>query len=177
MQYGFNEASPELKKDVNKNGSTPREFCTITVTGGIAMGHEEGMKSSLFQEVIADSTELTVRGHCYDALIGIAGCDKSLPGLIGSTRLNVPSIFLYGGSILPGKFKGKDVTVVDVYEGVGMHEAGKMTDEELEELELNACPSAGACGGQFTINNGLRFRSDWFGTLFFRHTCSILRQR
>ncbi len=159
----WNEAAPcnialmrqaqSAKKGVNNNGGTPREFCTITVTDGIAMGHE-GMKSSLIsREVIADSTELTVRGHCYDALIGIAGCDKSLPGLMmAMCRLNVPSIFLYGGSILPGKFKGKDVTVVDVYEGVGMHEAGKMTDEELEELELNACPSAGACGGQFTAN-------------------------
>ena len=159
----WNEAAPcnialmrqekRKKKGVFENGGTPREFCTITVTDGIAMGHE-GMKSSLIsREVIADSTELTVRGHCYDALVGIAGCDKSLPGLMmAMCRLNVPSVFLYGGSILPGKFKGKDVTVVDVYEGVGMHEAGKMTDEELEDLELHACPSAGACGGQFTAN-------------------------
>ena len=132
---------------------TPREFCTITVTDGIAMGHE-GMKSSLIsREVIADSTELTVRGHCYDALVGVAGCDKSLPGLMmAMCRLNVPSVFIYGGSILPGKFKGKDVTVVDVYEAVGMHENGKMSDEDLLELELAACPSAGACGGQFTAN-------------------------
>tara|TARA_B100000963_G_scaffold360477_1_gene391496 strand:+ start:1083 stop:2798 length:1716 start_codon:yes stop_codon:yes gene_type:complete len=159
----WNEAAPcnialmrqaqSVKKGVNENKGTPREFCTITVTDGIAMGHE-GMKSSLIsREVIADSTELTVRGHCYDALVGLAGCDKSLPGLMmAMCRLNVPSVFMYGGSILPGKFKGKDVTVVDVYEAVGMHEAGKMSDEELRELELAACPSAGACGGQFTAN-------------------------
>ena len=159
----WNEAAPcnialmrqaqSVKKGVNQNKGTPREFCTITVTDGIAMGHE-GMKSSLIsREIIADSTELTVRGHCYDALVGLAGCDKSLPGLMmAMCRLNVPSVFMYGGSILPGKFKGKDVTVVDVYEAVGMHEAGKMSDEDLRELELAACPSAGACGGQFTAN-------------------------
>ncbi len=159
----WNEAAPcnialmrqaqSVKKGVNQNNGTPREFCTITVTDGIAMGHE-GMKSSLIsREVIADSTELTVRGHCYDALVGLAGCDKSLPGLMmAMCRLNVPSVFMYGGSILPGNFKGKDVTVVDVYEAVGMHEAGKMSDEDLRELELAACPSAGACGGQFTAN-------------------------
>ena len=159
----WNEAAPcnialmrqaqSVKKGVSQNKGTPREFCTITVTDGIAMGHE-GMKSSLIsREVIADSAELTVRGHCYDALVGLAGCDKSLPGLMmAMCRLNVPSVFMYGGSILPGKFKGKDVTVVDVYEAVGMHEAGKMSDEDLRELELAACPSAGACGGQFTAN-------------------------
>jgi dihydroxy-acid dehydratase len=159
----WNEAAPcnialmrqaqSVKKGVHENKGTPREFCTITVTDGIAMGHE-GMKSSLIsREIIADSTELTVRGHCYDALVGLAGCDKSLPGLMmAMCRLNVPSVFMYGGSILPGKFKGKDVTVVDVYEAVGMHEAGKMSDEDLRELELAACPSAGACGGQFTAN-------------------------
>jgi len=159
----WNEAAPcnialmrqaqSVKKGVHENNGTPREFCTITVTDGIAMGHE-GMKSSLIsREIIADSTEVTVRGHCYDALVGLAGCDKSLPGLMmAMCRLNVPSVFMYGGSILPGKFKGKDVTVVDVYEAVGMHEAGKMTDEDLRELELVACPSAGACGGQFTAN-------------------------
>ena len=159
----WNEAAPcnialmrqaqSVKRGVHENKGTPREFCTITVTDGIAMGHE-GMKSSLIsREVIADSTELTVRGHCYDAIVGLAGCDKSLPGLMmAMCRLNVPSVFMYGGSILPGKFKGKDVTVVDVYEAVGMHEAGKMSDEDLKELELAACPSAGACGGQFTAN-------------------------
>ena len=159
----WNEAAPcntalmrqaqSVKKGVKESGGTPREFCTITVPDGIAMGHE-GMKSSLIsREVIADSAELTVRGHCYDALVGIAGCDKSLPGLMMSMlRLNVPSVFIYGGSILPGKYKGKDVTVVDVFEAVGKHSSGKMSLEELRELELVACPSAGACGGQFTAN-------------------------
>ena len=117
------------------------------------MGHE-GMKSSLVsREIIADSTELTVRGHCYDALVGLAGCDKSLPGLMmAMLRLNVPSVFMYGGSILPGVYKGKDVTVVDVFEAVGKHSSGKMTDQELHDLECVACPSAGSCGGQFTAN-------------------------
>ena len=159
----WNEAAPcntalmrqaqSVKKGVKQYGGTPREFCTITVTDGIAMGHE-GMKSSLVsREIIADSAELTVRGHCYDALVGIAGCDKSLPGLMMSMlRLNVPSVFIYGGSILPGKYKGKDVTVVDVFEAVGKHSSGSMSSEELRELELVACPSAGACGGQFTAN-------------------------
>ena len=142
-----------VKKGVSLSGGTPREFCTITVTDGIAMGHE-GMKSSLVsRDVIADSTELTVRGHCYDALVGVAGCDKSLPGLMmAMVRLNVPSVFIYGGSILPGRFNGKDVTVVDVFEGVGKYSSGKMTAHALRKLELKACPSAGACGGQFTAN-------------------------
>ena len=142
-----------VKQGVNSSGGTPREFCTITVTDGIAMGHE-GMKSSLIsRDVIADSTELTVRGHCYDALVGLAGCDKSLPGLMmAMVRLNVPSVFIYGGSILPGKYKGKDVTVIDVFEAVGKHAAGTINDQELKDIEQVACPSAGSCGGQFTAN-------------------------
>ena len=159
----WNEAAPcnialmrqaqSVKKGVHQAGGTPREFCTITVTDGIAMGHE-GMKSSLIsRDVIADSTEFTVRGHCYDALVGVAGCDKSLPGLMmAMVRLNVPSVFIYGGSILPGRFNGKDVTVVDVFEGVGKFSSGKMSAHALRKLELKACPSAGACGGQFTAN-------------------------
>ncbi|MBN9508509.1 MAG: dihydroxy-acid dehydratase [Alphaproteobacteria bacterium] len=159
----WNEAAPcnialsrqaqSAKKGVSEAGGTPREFTTITVTDGIAMGHE-GMKSSLVsREVIADSVELTVRGHCYDALVALAGCDKSLPGMMmAMLRLNVPSVFMYGGSILPGRFHGRDVTVVDVFEAVGQHAAGKMSDAELHELECVACPSAGACGGQFTAN-------------------------
>ena len=159
----WNEAAPcnialmrqaqSVKKGVKSSGGTPREFCTITVTDGIAMGHE-GMKSSLVsRDVIADSTELTVRGHCYDALVGVAGCDKSLPGLMmAMLRLNVPSVFIYGGSILPGRYNGKDVTVLDVFEGVGKYSSGKMTEHALRKLELKACPSAGACGGQFTAN-------------------------
>jgi dihydroxy-acid dehydratase len=159
----WNEAAPcnialmrqaqSAKRGVKEAGGTPREFCTITVTDGIAMGHE-GMKSSLVsREVIADSVELTMRGHCYDALVGIAGCDKSLPGMMmAMLRLNVPSVFLYGGSIMPGRVKGRDVTVVDIFEGVGQHAAGKMSDADLHELECHACPGAGACGGQFTAN-------------------------
>ena len=159
----WNEAAPcnialarqaqAAKAGVERGGGTPREFTTITVTDGIAMGHE-GMKSSLVsREVIADSIELTVRGHCYDALVGIAGCDKSLPGvMMAMVRLNVPSVFMYGGSILPGRFRGRDVTVVDIFEAVGAHAAGRMTDAELHELECVVCPSAGACGGQFTAN-------------------------
>ncbi len=159
----WNEAAPcnialmrqaqSVKKGVKFSGGTPREFCTITVTDGIAMGHE-GMKSSLVsRDVIADSTELTVRGHCYDALVGVAGCDKSLPGLMmAMLRLNVPSVFIYGGSILPGRYNGKDVTVLDVFEGVGKYSSGKMSEHALRKLELKACPSAGACGGQFTAN-------------------------
>jgi len=159
----WNEAAPcnialmrqaqSVKKGVTESEGTPREFCTITVTDGIAMGHQ-GMKSSLVsREVIADSTELTVRGHCYDAIVGLAGCDKSLPGLMmAMCRLNVPSVFMYGGSILPGKYKGKDVTVVDVFEAVGKYSSGNATEKELHELECVACPSAGACGGQFTAN-------------------------
>ena len=141
------------KKGVAAGGGTPREFTTITVTDGIAMGHD-GMKSSLVsREVIADSVELSMRGHCYDALVGLAGCDKSLPGLMmAMVRLNVPSVFMYGGSILPGRFKGRDVTIGDVFEGVGAHSVGKLSDEELHELECAACPSAGSCGGQFTAN-------------------------
>src|SRR6188472_3324873 len=148
----WNEAAPcnislmrqaqAVKQGVAAARGTPREFCTITVTDGIAMGHQ-GMKSSLpSREVIADSVELTMRGHCYDALIGMAGCDKSLPGMMmAMCRLNVPSIFIYGGSILPGSFKGRPVTVQDVFEWVGKHSAGKFSDRDLHELECNACPS------------------------------------
>ena len=159
----WNEAAPcnialmrqaqAVKKGVAAAKGTPREFCTITVTDGIAMGHQ-GMKSSLVsREVIANSVELTMRGHCYDALVGLAGCDKSLPGMMmAMLRLNVPSIFIYGGSILPGSFRGQPVTVQDLFEAVGQHSVGAMSDEDLDELETVACPSAGACGAQFTAN-------------------------
>ena len=138
---------------VEAGGGMPRRFNTITVTDGIAMGHQ-GMKSSLVsREVIADSVELSVRGHCYDALLTFAGCDKSLPGMMmAMLRLNVPSVFVYGGSILPGRFHGHDVTVVDVFEAVGQHAAGNCPLQELIELEKVACPGHGACGGQFTAN-------------------------
>ena len=159
----WNEAAPcnislmrqaqAVKKGVAAANGTPREFCTITVTDGIAMGHQ-GMKSSLVsRDLIADSVELTMRGHCYDALVGLAGCDKSLPGMMmAMVRLNVPSIFIYGGSILPGTFRGQDVTVQDLFEAVGKHSVGEMSDDDLDELEAVACPSAGACGAQFTAN-------------------------
>ncbi len=141
------------REGVVEGGGTPRRFNTITVTDGIAMGHQ-GMKSSLVsREVIADSIELSVRGHCYDALVGFAGCDKSLPGMMmAMLRLNVPSVFVYGGSILPGQFHGKDVTVLDVFEAVGQYEAGSCPLQELIALEKVACPGDGACGGQFTAN-------------------------
>lgn len=169
----WNEAAPcnisladhakRVKTGVEAAGGTPREFTTITVTDGIAMGHE-GMKSSLpSREVIADSVELTMRGHCYDALVGLAGCDKSLPGMMmAMLRLNVPSVFMYGGSIMPGKRKDKDLTIVDVFEAVGEHATGELSDEELKEIECAACPCAGACGGQFTANT-MAFVSEALG--------------
>ena len=159
----WNEAAPcnialmrqaqAVKKGVAAAGGTPREFCTITVTDGIAMGHD-GMRSSLpSREAIADTVELTMRGHAYDALVGLAGCDKSLPGMMmAMVRLNVPSVFIYGGSILPGNFRGQQVTVQDMFEAVGKHSIGEMSDEDLDEIERVACPSAGACGAQFTAN-------------------------
>jgi dihydroxy-acid dehydratase len=159
----WNEATPcnltldrqakAAKEGVQSAGGTPREFVTIAVSDGIAMGHE-GMKASLVsREVIADSVELMMHAHGYDALVGLAGCDKSLPGmLMAMGRLDRPAIFLYGGTIMPGKFKGKDVTIQDVYEAVGAHSAGKMSDADLYDIECHACPTAGSCGGQFTAN-------------------------
>lgn len=149
----LNRQAQSVKIGVKSAAGTPREFTTITVTDGIAMGHE-GMRSSLAsREAIADSVELTMRGHCYDAIVGLAGCDKSLPGMMmAMVRLNTPSVFIYGGSILPGRLNGKDVTVQDVFEAVGQHQAGNLSTSDLEKLEAVACPSAGACGGQFTAN-------------------------
>ena len=158
-----NEATPcnihlpqlalEAKRGVSDGGATPREFSTIAVSDGIAMGHE-GMKSSLVsREVIADSIELMVRAHQYDALVGIAGCDKSLPGtMMAMARLNIPSVFVYGGTIKPGMLDGKELTVVDVYEAVGSYDAGKLSLEDLKNIENVACPNAGSCGGMFTAN-------------------------
>jgi len=158
-----NEATPcnihlsglaqKAKDGVKDAGATPREFSTIAVSDGIAMGHE-GMKSSLVsREVIADSIELMVRAHQYDALVGIAGCDKSLPGtMMAMARLNIPSVFVYGGTIMPGILDGKELTVVDVYEAVGSYDAGKISLEELKNIEDTACPNAGSCGGMFTAN-------------------------
>ncbi|MBA15013.1 MAG: dihydroxy-acid dehydratase [Sphingomonas sp.] len=149
----LNAQADAAREGVIQNGGTPRRFNTITVTDGIAMGHQ-GMKSSLVsREIIADSVELSVRGHCYDALVGFAGCDKSLPGMMMSMlRLNIPSIFVYGGSILPGRYQDKDVTVVDVFEVVGKFAAGTCPISEVHALEKVACPGHGACGGQFTAN-------------------------
>mgnify|MGYP001342723368 FL=1 len=142
-----------VKKGVLDAQGTPREFTTITVTDGIAMGHQ-GMKASLAsREAIADSIELSVRGHSYDSLVGLAGCDKALPGvMMAMLRLNIPSVFIYGGSILPGRYRGKDITVQDVFEAVGNFSGGTITENELEDIEKVACPSAGSCGGQFTAN-------------------------
>lgn len=149
----LNRQAQAVKAGVKAAGGTPREFTTITVTDGIAMGHE-GMRSSLAsRDAIADTVELTMRGHCYDALVGLAGCDKSLPGMMmAMVRLNVPSVFIYGGSILPGRLDGQDVTVQDVFEAVGKHQAGNLSDAELAILERVACPGAGACGAQYTAN-------------------------
>ena len=159
----WNEAAPcnislmrqaqAVKKGVAAAGGTPREFCTISVTDGLAMGHG-GMYASLpSREVIADSVELTMRGHAYDGLVGLAGCDKSLPGMMmAMVRLNVPSIFIYGGSILPGNFRGQTITVQDMFEAVGRHSVGSLSADDLDEMEQVACPSAGACGAQFTAN-------------------------
>ena len=158
-----NEATPcnihlpqlalEAKRGVSDTGATPREFSTIAVSDGIAMGHE-GMKSSLIsREIIADSIEVMVRAHQYDALVGIAGCDKSLPGtMMAMARLNIPSVFVYGGTIKPGMLDGKELTVVDVYEAVGAYDAGKLSLEDLKNIENVACPNAGSCGGMFTAN-------------------------
>src|SRR6187399_3775948 len=163
MATCWNEAAPcnialmrqaqAVKQGVAAASGTPREFCTITVTDGIAMGHQ-GMKSSLVsREVIADSVELSVRGHCYDALVAFAGCDKSLPGMMmAMLRLNVPSIFVYGGSILPGRYEGRDLTVQDVFEVVGKWSSGACPLSELTAIEKAACPGHGACGGQYTAN-------------------------
>ena len=159
----WNEATPcnlalsrqaqAAKRGVDQAGGTPREFVTIAVSDGIGMGHE-GMKASLVsREVIADSVELMIRAHCYDAFVALAGCDKSLPGmLMAMARLNLPSVFLYGGTILPGRFRGRAVTIQDVYEAVGAVSAGRMSEADLYELECSACPGAGSCGGQFTAN-------------------------
>jgi dihydroxy-acid dehydratase len=163
VSHTGNEATPcnihlgrlaqKAKEGVSDSGGTPREFATIAVSDGIAMGHE-GMKASLVsREIIADSIEIMVRAHQYDGLVGIAGCDKSLPGtMMGMARLNLPSVFVYGGTIMPGIYEGKPVTVQDVYEAVGSYEAGQLTLEALKNLENVACPNAGSCGGMYTAN-------------------------
>src|SRR5271170_1951036 len=151
--YHLREIAEKVKEGVKLAGGTPLEFNTIVISDGISMG-TEGMKASLVsREIIADSIELCVRGHMFDAVIALSGCDKTIPGTIMAlARLNLPSLMLYGGAIAPGRFQGRDVTIQDVFEAVGAHAAGKMTSEDLRVLEDNACPGAGACGGQYTAN-------------------------
>src|SRR5438094_299033 len=151
--YHLNRLAGAAKDGARAAGGVPVEFTTIAVSDGISMGHE-GMRASLVsREVIADSVELVAHAERFDALVTIAGCDKSLPGMVmGAARLNLPSVFLYGGTILPGRFQNHDVTIQDVFEAVGAHAAGTMSDDELAELERTACPGAGSCGGMFTAN-------------------------
>ncbi len=151
--YHLRELAEWVKKGVREAGGTPMEFNTVSISDGITMG-SEGMKASLVsREIIADSIELVARGNMFDGLVAISGCDKTIPGTIMAlARVDVPSLMIYGGSILPGKFHGRNVTIQDVFEAVGAHARGKMTDAELEDLEGHACPGAGACGGQFTAN-------------------------
>ena len=151
--YHLRRLSEKVKAGIRAAGGTPIEYNTIAVSDGISMG-TEGMKASLIsREVIADSIELVARGHLFDAVVALSGCDKTIPGTVMAlARLNLPSLMLYGGSIMPGKFQGHDVTIQDVFEAVGKHGTGKMTDAELKDLEDHACPGPGACGGQFTAN-------------------------
>lgn len=151
--FHLRRLAEKVKAGIRAAGGTPIEYNTIAVSDGISMG-TEGMKASLIsREVIADSIELVARGHLFDAVVALSGCDKTIPGTVMAlARLNLPSLMLYGGSIMPGRFQGHDVTIQDVFEAVGKHAAGKMTDAELHDLEDHACPGAGACGGQFTAN-------------------------
>src|SRR5205814_3729454 len=151
--FHLRRLSEKVMEGIRAAGGTPIEYNTIAVSDGIAMG-TEGMKASLIsREVIADSIELVARGHLFDAVVALSGCDKTIPGTVMAlARLNLPSLMLYGGSIMPGKFQGHDVTIQDVFEAVGKHAAGTMTEAELRDLENHACPGAGACGGQFTAN-------------------------
>jgi dihydroxy-acid dehydratase len=151
-----------VKRGVRDAGGTPMEFNTIAISDGVTMG-TEGMKTSLVsREVIADSIELVGRGHMFDAIVALAACDKTTPGAaMALVRLNVPSLILYGGSIAPGRWKDRDLTVVDVFEAIGAHAAGKIDDAELKEIEDRACPGAGACGGQFTANTMAMVWNSW----------------
>src|SRR6184192_3411660 len=149
--FGLRELAAPVKAGVRAAGANPMEFNTIMISDGITMG-TEGMKASLIsREVIADSIELAARGQMFDALVALSGCDKTIPGTVMAlARLDIPSLMLYGGSIMPGRFQDHDVTIQDVFEAVGAHAAGRMNDAELCDLETHACPGAGACGGQFT---------------------------
>src|SRR5260370_21728970 len=147
------QLAEEVKKGIREAGATPMEFNTVSISDGITMG-SEGMRASLVsREVIADSIELVARGNLFDGMVALSGCDKTIPGTVMAlARLNIPGVMLYGGSIAPGKFHEKNVTIQDVFEAVGAHARGSMTDKELSEIEQQACPGAGACGGQFTAN-------------------------
>src|SRR6478752_5771099 len=151
--YNLREFAADVARGVREAGGTPMEFNTIAISDGITMG-TEGMKTSLIsREVIADSIELVARGHMFDGIVALVACDKTVPGAaMALLRLNVPGVILYGGSILPGRHKGKDITVQDVFEAVGANAAGRMSDQELFEIENAACPGPGACGGQYTAN-------------------------
>jgi len=151
--FHLRELAAKVKEGVRAAGGTPMEFNTIAISDGITMG-TEGMKASLVsREIVADSIELVARGYMFDAVIALVGCDKTIPGAaLGLIRLNIPSLILYGGSIAPGRYRGKDITIQDVFEAVGANAAGRMTDQELLEIENTACPGAGACGGQYTAN-------------------------
>src|SRR5207248_916021 len=151
--FHLRRLAERVKEGVRAAGGTPMEFNTIAISDGITMG-TEGMKTSLIsREVIADSIELVARGQCFDGLVALSGCDKTIPGTVMALlRLNIPSLMIYGGSIMPGKFQGRDVTIQDVFEAVGACTAGRMSEADLCELEDKACPGAGACGGQFTAN-------------------------
>ena len=151
--FHLRRLAEKVKEGVRAAGGTPMEFNTVAISDGITMG-TEGMKTSLIsREVIADSIELVARGHMFDAVVALSGCDKTIPGCVMAlARLDVPGLMLYGGSIAPGRWRGKDVTIQDVFEAIGAHAAGDLTDDELTDLENHACPGAGACGGQFTAN-------------------------
>src|SRR5437588_5558550 len=151
--YGLRDLAVKVKEGIRAAGGTPMEFNTISISDGLTMG-TEGMKASLIsREVIADSIELMGRGHMFDGIVALVGCDKTIPGAaMGLLRVNVPSLVLYGGTIMPGKYRGRDLTIVDVYEAVGARAAGRIDDDELYGIESHACPGPGACGGQFTAN-------------------------
>jgi dihydroxy-acid dehydratase len=151
--YNLRELAGKVKEGIRAAGGTPMEFNTIAISDGVTMG-TEGMKASLIsREVIADSIELMVRGHMFDGIVAMVACDKTIPGAaMALLRLNVPGVVLYGGTIMPGRFEGHDITIQDVFEAVGAHARGKITDAQLLDIEDHACPGAGACGGQFTAN-------------------------
>src|SRR5436309_10325978 len=151
--YNLRELAVKVKEGIRAAGGTPMEFNTIAISDGVTMG-TEGMKTSLIsRELIADSIELMVRGHMFDGIVALVACDKTIPGAaMALLRLNIPGVVLYGGTILPGRHNGRDITIMEVFEAVGANAAGRISDEELRDIEDHACPGAGACGGQYTAN-------------------------